>query len=133
MDIIFPSSKIYISQSKISDLGVFARVKIKKGEIFEESPAIVIPNDQLEDLAKTEIVNYIFFDWQKDLNTGAVVLGYGSLFNHSDNNNAEYEILPSEGVIRFTATRDIKTDGEITTNYHGKSRYKGKLWFEVKS
>ena len=133
MDILFPSSKIYIAKSKISGLGVFARVKIRKGEIIEESPAIVIPKDQLEDIAKTEMVNYIFFDWQEKLKNGAVVLGYGSLFNHSENNSAEYEIFPAENLIRFIAKIEINPDEEITTNYHGGDKKSSKLWFEVKS
>ncbi len=132
MDIIYPSKNIYIASSKISGLGVFAQKKISKGEVIEESPVIVIPEEQLSDLAKTRLIDYAFFAWGNDHNSAAIVLGHGSLFNHSYKSNAKYIIVADENLIRFMAVEDIKKDEEIVMNYNGKTGDKTKLWFEAR-
>lgn len=132
MDIIYPSINIYIAPSKISGLGVFAKKKISKGTVVEESSVIVIPEEQLSDLAKTRLLDYAFFAWGDDKASAAVVLGYGSLFNHSYEPNAKYEIIAEENLIRFRAIKDIKEDEEIVMNYNGKTKDKTKLWFEAR-
>lgn len=132
MDIIYPSKNIYISTSKISGLGVFAKEDIPAGEVIEESPVLVIPEEQLSDLAKTRLIDYAFFAWGDDKNSAAVVLGYGSLFNHSYEPNAQYIIAAEENIIRFKAVKDLKKDEEIVVNYNGKIQDKTKLWFEAR-
>lgn len=132
MDKIYPSKCIYIARSRIAGLGVFSRKKILEGEIIEESPVIVIPEGQISDLAKTDLLNYAFFAWGPDKMAAAIVLGHGSLFNHSYEPNARYVIVAEENLIRFVAIKDIEPDEEIVMNYNGKPEDKTKLWFEAR-
>lgn len=132
MDRILPSKCIYIAPSQIAGLGVFASKEIAKGEVIEESSVIVIPEEQISDLAKTDLLNYAFFAWGPDKMAAAVVFGHGSLFNHSYEPNARYVIAAEENLIRFVAIKDIKPDEEIVMNYNGKSEDKTKLWFEAR-
>lgn len=129
--IIYPSSKIYTSQSQVEGLGVFAREDILEGEIIEDCPIIKLSEDQLPDLIKTKLLEY-YFAWDVGFKNGAICLGYGSLYNHSYEPNAKYLKLMEEDVIRFVAIKKIKRDEEILVNYNMKPDDKTKLWFEAR-
>lgn len=125
------SDKIYVSESKIPNAGrgVFAKSDIKKGEVIEKCPFVEISQ---KEIAKSRLVTYLFF-FGKEKERAALALGFGSLYNHSENPNAEFEINSKDKIIIFTATKDIKRDEEITFNYYGESKSKSKknpLWFE---
>lgn len=132
-DIIYPSSKIYIASSSLpkAGLGVFAREEIKEGEIIEESPILVIPEEALSNLVKTPLRDY-YFAWGKGFLEGAVVFGYGSLFNHSYEPNAKYIKDLENNLVQFVAIKDIKQDEEILVNYNGHPEDKTKVWFEAR-
>ena len=49
--------------------------------------------------------------------THVIVLGFGSIYNHSDNNNATWETDLDKNCFRFKAVRDIEPGEEICTNY----------------
>ena len=66
------------------------------------------------------------------MNLPAIALGYGSLFNHSDTPNAEFNLDLDAENIHFLATEDIAAGIEITTNYRA-GRPDQPLWFDVKS
>ncbi|MBN1168679.1 SET domain-containing protein-lysine N-methyltransferase [Candidatus Woesebacteria bacterium] len=124
-----PPQKIYIKTSDIKSAGrgVFAREKINKGEIIEICPFIKIDKNDPENLFGGELVTYFFY-FGKNREEIALLLGFGSLYNHSYSPNCKYEIKPKERVVRFTATRNIKINEEITFNYKGDNTTK--LWFE---
>ncbi|HNE48113.1 MAG TPA: SET domain-containing protein-lysine N-methyltransferase, partial [Saprospiraceae bacterium] len=60
----------------------------------------------------------------------AIALGYGSLYNHSYNPNARYEVDFDEEVIRFYTLSTIKAGGEITVNYNGDWQDQNPVWFD---
>lgn len=130
MNIIFPSDKIYLSQSLIPNagLGVFAKKAIKKEEVIDIVPVLIIPEEQLPSLTKTKLFDY-YFAWGEGFKEAAVAWGYGSLFNHSYEPNAKYIKDMENNVIRFVAIRQIKADEEILVNYNGHPDDKTKLWF----
>jgi len=133
MDRLPHSDKIYVSGSKMpgAGRGVFAGVSIKKGETIEKCPLIMIPKHDTSNLRESILVTYFFY-FGKDKEQLAVVLGFGSLYNHSYTPNAVYKIKPKEERIDFVAIRDIKKDEEITFNYNsGTPNDKRPLWFEV--
>lgn len=68
-----------------------------------------------------------YFQWGGD--RAAIALGLGSLYNHSERNNARFTLDYEFGQIRFLAVRDIEAGEEITTNYRAGDP-KMKLWFE---
>jgi uncharacterized protein len=131
LNVIYPSEKIYIAPSLTHGMGVFARIDIKKGEVIEESPLLVIHENQLSDLTKTELFEY-YFAWGKGFKSAAVVWGYGSLFNHSYTPNAKYIKDEDNKLVKFVAIRNINKDDEILVNYNGKPNDKTKLWFEAR-
>jgi len=130
---LYPASKIYVAQSKIKNggRGVFASQNIKKGEIIEVCSLIIVPKNDLSNLRESILVTYFFYFGKKKERL-AVVLGFGSLYNHSYTPNAIYKIKHTENTMNFIASSDIKKDSEITFNYkYGNPKNKSPLWFEV--
>ena len=103
---------------------------IKRGEVIETCPIIVLPEEQVSDLAKTKLFDY-YFAWGKDFKVAAVCLGFGSLYNHSYKPNAKYIKDFEDSLIRFEAIKDIERDEEILVNYNGRPDDQTKIWFEV--
>jgi SET domain-containing protein len=110
--------KLYINESTIpnSGKGVFTSKYISKGEIIEKSPIII--QDTI-DFTGT-IKNYLF-SYNNDFNKAAVGLGYSSLYNHSDNNNANW--YTKDDNVYIIALRDINENEEIFISY-GASYWK---------
>ena len=108
-------TKIEIKESLAMGLGVFAKEKIYKGEIIEISPLIKLDNS----IDSSILFDYRFYYPRKGENRiYVVVLGYGFLFNHNDNNNADWR----DGkpmTFEFFATKDIEPSEEIFINYGG--------------
>ncbi len=117
MSRIEPSTKVYVAQSEAPDagLGVFARVPIDRGDLIEVCPVITVPlSDSSNDDDNGLLTNYFFY-----LGKGlALVLGYGSLYNHSYNANARYIKHTEDKIIEFRAFIDIPEGKEITVNYN---------------
>ena len=113
----------YVKKSSLHGYGVFADKNIKKGELIEECYVILCTGHdrKLEDY---------YFDADRRY---AILTGFGVIYNHADEPNADYKIKPSKNIINFIALKDIEKDTEITTNYnHGTPKDKSPLWFGVK-
>ncbi|MGE3819259.1 MAG: SET domain-containing protein [Isosphaeraceae bacterium] len=107
--------------------GVFARRAIRKGDVIERVPVLVLAVDQIKDAAVWgEVANYVF-QWGEG--TVALALGYGSLYNHSYRPNARYDDGARQKV--FTALRDVAAGEEITINYNGDPDDPEPVGFEV--
>lgn len=130
--IFYPSSIIYAAPSSISGLGVFAKKEIQEGEIIEECPIVEISEDELSNLTKTKLLEY-YFAWEKNFKSAAIVLGYGSLYNHSYEPNAKYIKDMDDKTVRFVALKKIEQEQEILVNYNGHPDDKTKLWFEMRN
>lgn len=122
--------KVLPSKTKGAGRGVFASKNIKKGEIVDVSPIIEIPRTEIENVEKSILVTYLFY-FGKKKERAIIALGFGSLFNHSNNPSAKYEINFKDNVLNFLATRNIKKNEEITINYKGDSKNPRLLWFET--
>ena len=96
--------------------GMIASCAIKKGAIIEKCPVILIPKEELSSLFNTKLNNY-YFDWTKD--TRAIVLGYGSIINHSYTPNAAYRWDYKQKFMVYYAVRDIEVGDEVMINYNG--------------
>jgi SET domain-containing protein len=122
------SDSVEVKRIKGKGRGVFARRLIRKGELIEKVPMLVLPVEEFHDgLGKTSLANYCF-NWKEG--TVALALGYGSLYNHSYKPNARYDdVWPQTK--EFTALRDIAPGEEITVNYNGKPKSRSAVWFEV--
>jgi len=95
---------------KIKDRGVFATQDYKIGDILEICP-IIVQNDK--HVLEGQVGKYLF---QYDENHNAVAFGYCSMYNHQDDNNAEWTILDKERM-EIKAKKDIKKGEEIFISY----------------
>ncbi|MCA0969189.1 SET domain-containing protein [Halobacillus litoralis] len=107
--------------------GVFATKDFKKGELLHQAPVIPYPNEEHEHIEKTMLSDYAF---EYGENHSAFVLGYGMMFNHSYEPNAEYRINFEQHTFDFYAYRDIKKDEQIFINYNGDVDIEDPLWFD---
>lgn len=113
---IFISPKIEVRNSPIQGKGVFAKEDINKGEIIEICHFIVL-EQKFNELDK-KLQEYVYA-WPK-VQFGAksaVVWGYGSIYNHSRNNSADWETDEINNIFKFFSIKDIKKNEEICINY----------------
>ena len=121
MNDIFIDKRLYIDKSRIENAGygVFTESFIKKDTIIEISKILKVANSNV--FQPDNILNDYIYKF--DDNHSAFALGFGSLYNHSDNPNIKYTII--ENKIIFQATRDIFTREEICNSY-------GKQYWEIR-
>ena len=98
---------------------MFAKEPIKKGELIEQCPVVVLEERKDRDrLRKTGLVNYYFL-WGAKRDHAAICLGWGAVYNHSFAPNAMFEKHIEDCRMDFIALRDIKEGEEILVNYNG--------------
>lgn len=102
-----------VRPSKLGGYGVFAGRSYQKGEEVDRAVALVVDADA------GGLENYTF---EIDERKCHLVLGNGSIFNHSEQENLEY-FLATKRIFSFVATRDVQEGEELTINY-------GEDWFE---
>lgn len=108
---------------------VIANRAFSCGDLIETCPILIIPDEQNSAIEKT-ILDHYSFNWNN--RDSAILLGYGSLYNHSYEPNAVYERDYENKVMRFIAIKDICIGEEITINYNGKPNKTEKIdWFQV--
>ena len=116
---LIPPSKCIVKPSPGKGLGVFATEFIKEGEIIEECHLLVIPDNSF--LFIQDLFENYRFDYPQSLHTPTqeqvLPLGFGCIYNHSDNNNAYWIDHPTEKLFQFIAATDIFPGEEICTNY----------------
>lgn len=96
--------------------GMIASILIRKGAIIEACPVVLLPISKLQSIERTILGNY-YFDWSsKEI---SIVLGYGSLINHSYTPNAAYRWDFRGKKLVFYSLRDIKKGEEVLINYNG--------------
>ncbi len=120
---------LYIGNSALKGRGVYTSAEIQAGDLIEICPVIVCNEEDLPLIHKTRLHDYYFL-WGEEEEKCAIALGYGSLYNHSYNPNARYEVDFDEEVIRFYALSTIKAGGEITVNYNGDWQDQNPVWFD---
>lgn len=111
--------------------GVFANIPVKKGEIIEICPVIALAQHDSPNVTDSFLINYFYFFGKKKERI-VLVLGYGSLYNHSYTPNAKYKEQYGDKSVVFIALRDIEKDEEIIVNYvQGNKHQKYPLWFDA--
>ena len=120
---------IYVAPSDTHGQGVFAARAIEAGEVIEVCPILLFPKAQLPYIRQTVLDDY-YFDWGEDGEWYALCLGFGSLYNHSYEPNAEYGMDFDARTIDFYCLQDISAGAEILINYNGDADNHSKVWFE---
>lgn len=129
---ILPPKKICVKKSSVHGYGVFATDKISIGEIIEECPVLDlgIPKGELSSC----LLDYRY-NWPKsmDFEKQVVAWGYGSLYNHSDNANADWRENFEKNTFEYYAVKDIEIGEEIFIYYGGVDYWNdGRNHIEVK-
>jgi hypothetical protein len=97
--------------------GLIAARYIRRGEVIERCPVILIDNGQADLIEQTVFNNY-WFDWNKQ--HSCIALGYGSLYNHSYQPNVKYHYDYRNRRLVYSALRDIRQGEELVINYNGE-------------
>lgn len=121
---------IYVAASELHGKGVFAARDIEAGEVIEVCPILLFPKAQLIHIRQTVLDDY-YFDWGEEGEWYALCLGYGSLYNHSYEPNAEYGMDFEAQTIDFYCLHNIEAGHEILINYNGDADNRDKVWFEM--
>jgi len=124
--------QLFIKEIKGKGRGVFCKQLIPKDEEFEISPVLVLPAEDYDTVRASQLVDY-FFSFNKEENTLALALGFGSLYNHAVYSNATYVLDREAKTITFSALEDIKPGTEICINYAGERGQEFKEWFESRN
>lgn len=117
--------------------GVFCTKAIKKGEVLEVTPALLLNETETDAVDDTHLVNYTFVTGtisaklrkkagiQDTDSASSVLLGVMTFCNHDEHPNAEIQWEEEDGTVYYTlvATRSIPKNTEICTTY-------GDGWFE---
>lgn len=114
---------ISVRYSGLSGRGVFAERDFNPGELIEACPILPIDHD-----AKCETWNedepiYQFYTYHGTDHYQVLALGYGSLYNHSDNPSADHEFHQASHLIIIRALRFIAAGEEITISYYDPNKY----------
>lgn len=100
-------NKIAVKKSLRHGFGVFAEKSIKKGEILEQCYFILTKGDD------ANLEDFYFHAKRKY----AVLLGYGSIYNHADEPNADYTLNINKRIATIKAVKNIKKGEEILISY----------------
>ena len=135
--VISPAKPLYIRKiSEEKGRGVFCSEKIKKGEVVEIAPCLFFSEEEYWLIEKTDLSYFTYGidnDWREgdleedeEATVAALALGNGSLYNHSEKPNIDYDFEGTEGpdgffeigdTIKFTALRNIPAHEELCINY----------------
>ena len=107
-----------IKKTSLKGRGLFATKNIKKGEIIESCPVLIFSPKERLNVEKT-ILNYYIYPW-RSTRGASMVLGYGSIINHSFKPNADWKQNFKSNTMVYRAIKDIKKGEEITVNYNGE-------------
>jgi hypothetical protein len=110
---VFNINRVEYSKRPNGEFVMYSRTQFAKGEIVEICPIIFVG---VEAKAIPNLKNYIF-EIEKDKGKYGVVLGYGSLYKHSENPNIEFAYNRTNRQMYFTAARQIQAQEELSINY----------------
>ena len=116
---ITPPTSIRIEETE-HGRGVIATVEIARGETIEVAPLLVLGERDASGLLDDYTVSL-----GEDGPGVVLLLGYGSLYNHSDDPNAEY-VAEADDAYTFVALRDIAAGEQITISY-------GEEWWRTRN
>lgn len=117
---LFQPKKIRVAESPVHGWGVFATQFIGPGEIIEECPFVELPIAFGESTPLLIDYRYNYPAGPMTPETKQVaVLGYGMIYNHSNDNSAYWETDTEKKCFRYIAKKLIKPGEEIFIYYGG--------------
>lgn len=113
---------LYVAEAGTKGRGVFTAKKIETGEVIERSCVVELEKSVHYQLVGNLLERYLFL-WDKRKKSVAFLLGFGSLYNHSEDYNCFYSREVKNRIMVFRATRDIAPGEEITIHYGPSAAY----------
>ena len=115
-----PYSPSVIVANTGTDLGrgAFSERDFSPGDVVEVCPVILL-DYQIKELSLP--VQRVVFNWAKLCDAPekyALVLGYGSMYNHADHPNLRYSADSENQAMIYTAVRDIEHGEQLTVSYN---------------
>jgi SET domain-containing protein len=137
---LFRSEKFFVGASDTHGYGVFCTEDIKKGELIEECYYIIPDQPKWQD-TDTKFCSYFFslpflqddHESFADENGGVAlyhvsrpicVLGCGMIFNHSKNNNVDWNVYEVSQIVSYRANQNIKAGSELFIKYNDYADFK---------
>lgn len=118
---IMSTSNLLIAPSGVpgAGYGVFANKAFQKNETIDICPFVEIPDLGCGCVNDDNPLSHYVFSSHLDKQKCLVVFGHGSMFNHSDEPNADYFIYDPdpEKLIEFVAQTPIEKGQEIFIDY----------------
>jgi uncharacterized protein len=108
-------------------LGVFSRAVLQPGDVIEQCPVLLVEPGEADSVSSGSLSGYVY-DWGDG--HVAIALGYGSLYNHDPEPNAEYAQSDDGTALVVTALAPIAPGEEITIDYTGGDP--SSLWFTLR-
>lgn len=99
-----------IRRDPIKGRGVYANEFIQKGEVIETCQLLIVADEEIGD----HLSRYVFHYKGNRL---AIVLGNGSLYNHTKNPNVSCYFDYKNETLTFEAMRNIEAEEELLINY----------------
>lgn len=116
-DMLIPkyNTNLYISESKIENAGqgVYSKVDIPKDTIIEVAHVLKLDSNKSKE---PPLIDYVF-SHPYNKKYALLVLGLGSIYNHSDNPNILSNYDPIQNKMYYYALKDIKADEELYIYY----------------
>lgn len=106
--------KVSVKKVKGMGRGLFATKDLRKGELVETSPVVILDKQSSRRIYGTNLASYVFA-WGRD--KVAIALGMGSLFNHSAEPNVDWGPKLKKNIITFKANRAIKKGEQLFIDY----------------
>ena len=113
-------------RSAIHGTGVFANRRFEPDDVIERCPVLTLSGPDADAVVDTVLGNYVY-EWEHGY---ALALGFGSLYNHSHQPSARYEMDYDNDEIHVVARRRIRRGEEITISYNGDADDQAPVWFE---
>lgn len=111
-------NQIAVHKSKTHGFGVFAEKKIRKGEKIEECYFLLSKGGD-------KVLDDFYFEAEGKFKY-ALLTGYGIIYNHDDEPNADYNFNYKKRIVTIDAVRTIQKGEEIFVTY-------GDDWFSSRN
>ncbi len=107
--------------------GVCSTVPLLRGAVVEVSPVIPISAADWKLVKQTLLESYVYA-WGKTGKEAAMPLGFGGLFNHSDDPNLTFFLNQKKQYITFRARREIPAFEQLTIDYKWSAKDRKKYF-----
>ncbi|KAF9086094.1 hypothetical protein BGX23_009141 [Mortierella sp. AD031] len=117
---LFNQSHLQIQDCGAKGRGVLTTVAIPARAVIDISPILLFPTKEYTTHGQHTQLDHYTYRWKGGM---ALALGLGSMFNHSCSPNIGFQRDIENGLIRYSALREIQAGEELCISYGPN------LWF----